>query len=230
MNCQRIYDQLIERSRTRIPPEGYIEHHHIIPRCMNGSDEKSNIAILTPEEHFVAHVLLVKIHTEVPGLIVAVSKMTSGRKVKLKVKHRKLYGWLKRKHSEYMKECQSGKGNSQYGTMWIHKGIENKKIKKGVVPKGWKKGRQIKQMIQRHCTICNCTIHSQVAKYCSSCRELQNKKFQHDRKNINFPRLHGPYKGKDGFIRFIVRNSETESHTYTQKTLPSCWNWQTEGS
>lgn len=40
---------------------------------------------------------------------------------------------------------QSGSGNSQYGSMWITNGIENKKIPKDCeIPVGWKKGRKIK--------------------------------------------------------------------------------------
>lgn len=35
-----------------------------------------------------------------------------------------------------------GEHNSQYGTMWITNGIQNKKIKKDqVIPQGWRKGR-----------------------------------------------------------------------------------------
>lgn len=146
MNYQRIYNQLIERSRTRIPPEGYIEHHHIVPRCMNGSNDKENIAILTPEEHFIAHVLLVKMYPKHAGLILGVFKMchsswsTKGRK------RRKLYGWLKRRHAEYMKERMKGENNPNYGKhwIWIHKGNENRKIEKtNFIPDGWEKGRKI---------------------------------------------------------------------------------------
>lgn len=37
---------------------------------------------------------------------------------------------------------QTGKGNSQYGTMWITNGITNQKIQKtDSLPEGWKKGR-----------------------------------------------------------------------------------------
>lgn len=40
---------------------------------------------------------------------------------------------------------QMGKGNSQFGTMWITDGIKNKKIKKiDLIPDGWKKGRVLK--------------------------------------------------------------------------------------
>lgn len=38
----------------------YKERHHIIPRCMNGSDDKENLIDLTAEEHFRAHELLAK--------------------------------------------------------------------------------------------------------------------------------------------------------------------------
>jgi hypothetical protein len=39
-------------------------------------------------------------------------------------------------------KCQSGKGNSQYGTVWITNGSQNKKMKKGEdMPEGWHKGR-----------------------------------------------------------------------------------------
>ena len=39
-------------------------------------------------------------------------------------------------------KAQRGKGNSQYGTMWITNGVENTKIKKGnLMPQGWRAGR-----------------------------------------------------------------------------------------
>jgi len=61
------------------------------------------------------------------------------------------YGTFKgKKHSDdskqKMREAKLGKKlkseNSQYGTMWITNGIENKKIKKeDIIPEGWYKGR-----------------------------------------------------------------------------------------
>lgn len=206
MNYTQIYEQLIIRAKTRIPPEGYIEHHHIIPRCLGGSDDKENIAILTPEEHFVAHVLLVKIHPEVPGLIVAVSRMCKGKGRK----RRRLYGWLRRKHSSYLKEIQSGKGNSQYGTIWIHRGLENKKIKKNeTIPEGWGKGRQ--QVIKQstNCILCNKDIDNSGKKYCTECktRKLEN----------NILLLNDMYKfyKKHGWELFV----ETYHYPYSQQNL-----------
>lgn len=39
---------------------GYVEKHHIIPKSMGGSDDKANLVFLTAKEHFIAHMLLVK--------------------------------------------------------------------------------------------------------------------------------------------------------------------------
>lgn len=50
-------------------------------------------------------------------------------------------------HSDEVKKKislrQSGKNNSQFGTMWITNGKESKKINNKRIPKGWKKGRVI---------------------------------------------------------------------------------------
>ena len=93
MNYQKHYDLLIERSKTRIL-EGYVEKHHIIPRCLGGSNEKDNIAILTPEEHFLAHQLLVKIYPGNRKLIYAAQLMTVHNSHQRN--NNKLFGWLRR--------------------------------------------------------------------------------------------------------------------------------------
>lgn len=40
----------------------YHEFHHIVPRCVGGTDMKSNIVALTPREHFLCHWLLTKMY------------------------------------------------------------------------------------------------------------------------------------------------------------------------
>jgi hypothetical protein len=96
MNYERIYDGLVQRALDRVP-EGYVERHHILPKCMGGSDDKSNMVALYPEEHFVAHVLLLKIHKNSEhrhSLAKAVNMMlqeSKGRKHS-RLKGRKLYG------------------------------------------------------------------------------------------------------------------------------------------
>jgi hypothetical protein len=63
------------------------------------------------------------------------------------------YDWTNMKHSEKTKKLMSekkkgisiGENNSQYNTMWITNGINNKKINKNkIIPNGWYKGRIIK--------------------------------------------------------------------------------------
>lgn len=50
----------------------------------------------------------------------------------------------KRKNTMRERGHSKGESNSQFGTMWITNGIENKKIKKtDIVPEGWYKGRKI---------------------------------------------------------------------------------------
>lgn len=59
MNYKKIYDALILKAKNR-EPSGYTESHHILPRCMGGLDEKSNLVRLTAREHYLAHWLLAK--------------------------------------------------------------------------------------------------------------------------------------------------------------------------
>ncbi len=54
---QKWYDSLIERARTRAL-EGYVETHHIIPKCLGGTNDSSNLVKLTAREHLIAHLLL----------------------------------------------------------------------------------------------------------------------------------------------------------------------------
>lgn len=94
MNYQKHYNKLIDRAKNRIL-EGYSESHHIVPRCMGGLDEESNLVSLTPEEHYVAHQLLVKIYPNEHRLVYGLLLMTTdafGNRV-----HNKLFGWHRRK-------------------------------------------------------------------------------------------------------------------------------------
>ena len=55
------YYNLIEKARDRTKIDGcYYEAHHIIPRCMGGTEEKTNLVNLTLREHYIAHLLLSK--------------------------------------------------------------------------------------------------------------------------------------------------------------------------
>jgi hypothetical protein len=63
MDYGRIYREFIRDRRLREPKlSGYSEKHHIVPRCMGGTDSARNLIRLTPEDHFFAHLLLAKAH------------------------------------------------------------------------------------------------------------------------------------------------------------------------
>lgn len=74
MNYAEHYTRLIERARAR-RLSGYRERHHVIPRCMGGTNAAANIVELTAAEHYVAHQLLAKMHPERPGLTYAAVRM-----------------------------------------------------------------------------------------------------------------------------------------------------------
>jgi hypothetical protein len=100
MNYQKLYNNIVRRGQNRIL-EGYSEKHHIVPRCMGGTDEVTNLVSLTPEEHYLCHLLLVKIHPKNIRLVKAAMFMvSSNNNVK---RNNKAYGWLKRQYSEYMR-------------------------------------------------------------------------------------------------------------------------------
>jgi len=100
MNYQKIYNNIVNRGKNRVLTE-YKESHHILPRCMGGTDDPHNLVDLTPEEHYVCHLLLVKIHRGHIGLVRAAMFLTASNKdVK---RNNKIYGWIKRQYSEYMK-------------------------------------------------------------------------------------------------------------------------------
>ena len=101
MNYQKIYNNLINRATRRIS-EGYVEKHHIVPRCLGGTDAKENIVSLYPEEHYLAHLLLCKVNKGNSKLLYAAMNMTSGSMINNGKRNNKAYGWLRRQYAESM--------------------------------------------------------------------------------------------------------------------------------
>lgn len=97
MNYKRVYDSIVARGKERVL-DCYKENHHIVPRCLGGTDDSSNLVYLTPEEHYVCHQLLVKLHPDSAGCIWAARAMARNKYGR----SNKLYGWLRRKWSEQM--------------------------------------------------------------------------------------------------------------------------------
>lgn len=97
MNYLKHYDTLISRAKSRTLTNGF-ETHHIIPKCAGGDNSKDNLVRLLIEEHYTAHLLLVKIYKTkdiaiYQKLLYACNRMTGGSNIGRK---NKLYGWVKR--------------------------------------------------------------------------------------------------------------------------------------
>jgi len=101
--------------------DGYTERHHVLPRCLGGGDDASNIVRLTPEEHYVAHQLLVKMHPGNSGLLGAAAFMSS--RSSFLGRRNKTYGWLRRRVSEHMAKRTVSKES-------IEKGAAKNRLKK----------------------------------------------------------------------------------------------------
>jgi len=144
MDYKKHYDLLIERARSR-QLTGYVERHHIVPKCMNGTNKKENIVKLTPEEHYVAHQLLVKIYPENDSLAYAVYKMTVTSTTMNR--NNKKYGWVKRKYQSVCKK-RIGKKNPSYGRSWYHcpDTFKSGKFLEKDIPTGWIKGQRVKKV------------------------------------------------------------------------------------
>lgn len=153
MNYRQVYNNLVEK-RKALSPSGYTEKHHIIPKSLGGSSSPSNLVSLTAREHFIAHLLLSKMYAE--GSIQwvkmqkALIRMFSENCIQERCSPSKWYAYAKERASTAAKINQSGKGNSQYGKIWVYNELLKltTSTKKEDLPKylenGWKVGRVIK--------------------------------------------------------------------------------------
>ena len=129
MNYDRIYKEIVDnalgRDHTKI---GYKERHHIIPKCMNGTDEYNNLVYLTAREHFLAHWLLVKIYPNNTGLIHGFNVMCVDSYGNRNL-NTHLYKYARERVSKLYKEKSKGtwqgKDNPMYGKsfydVWLNK-------------------------------------------------------------------------------------------------------------
>ena len=109
MNYREFIDS-IKNSRPNVWFE-YSERHHIIPRCLGGTDDENNLIYLTYREHFIAHKLLADENPEVTGLFYALFRMCDGKRDVSKEE----YAYIKLEISKRMSSEFKGEGNPFYG-------------------------------------------------------------------------------------------------------------------
>ena len=147
MDYSKIYNSIINNGKNRHSDENiYYESHHIIPKCLGGTDKKDNLVFLTAREHFIAHLLLVKMYPTNYGLVKAANMMCSHNQTMSERISNRRYEWLRIKLSVAM-SGMTGEKNSSFGSIWIHNELikQSKKIDKTLaeqyINEGWKKGR-----------------------------------------------------------------------------------------
>jgi hypothetical protein len=110
MNYQRIHDAIIDRARNRTLT-GYVEKHHVIPRCIDASSKET--VKLTAREHFIVHKLLCEIYPDEPKLVYAYWAMCNKQGSKRMIRNYKVssreYARAKCMFAEYSSKLHSGK-------------------------------------------------------------------------------------------------------------------------
>jgi hypothetical protein len=142
LDYKRIYNNLILRAQNRSLID-YKESHHIIPRCLGGSNDKSNLVELTAEEHYVCHQLLVKIYPDNAKIAFAAKMMT--RCSTTQARNNKMYSWLRKRLSAFHKSNMIG---NTYATG--NKGQPSKRKNRKFGPNPKKKG-PAKRLECPHC-------------------------------------------------------------------------------
>ena len=120
MDYKKIYDSIIEkRLLNKLPKNVYGENHHIIPKCLGGSDEMTNLVKLTAKEHFVCHLLLSEMYpkksSEWYKMNHAFHMMSLSSYNHKRYINSRIYEMKRKDFSETMSWAQSGDKNSQYG-------------------------------------------------------------------------------------------------------------------
>lgn len=62
---ERWYLNLVAKARAERPIEPHLpntEKHHILPRCLGGSDDENNLVRFTIRQHYLAHMFLIRMY------------------------------------------------------------------------------------------------------------------------------------------------------------------------
>lgn len=106
------YFKIIKNAKNRKIYGDYTEKHHIIPKCIGGTNSKDNLIKLTAREHFIVHLLLIKMVNvnDVYRMVCAVVRFRH------KVTNSRQYELLRK----YVSRYSCGKYNKSYGKMWAY--------------------------------------------------------------------------------------------------------------
>lgn len=145
------YVKFIESCRNKTH-DGYTENHHILPQSIypefkNLKLHEWNSIRLSSRQHFIAHCILSRAFKynspQWHSMIKAFNRMGhNGGATKSRYINSRLYEQNRKHMSVTMRETQTGKLNSQYGTMWAFNPYTNKhqKIQKELINECYEQG------------------------------------------------------------------------------------------
>lgn len=120
----QLIDKCIQMESEGYPDDMYTEVHHILPKCMGGTNDKSNLVRMPVRYHIVAHLLLSKIYINNNKLICAAFLMINinntiiSSRVAAQVREAFINSRIGTHHSEEtkkkMSESQLGEKNHMY--------------------------------------------------------------------------------------------------------------------
>ena len=153
MNYQKIYDSIIENRKTQTVKEEYSETHHIIPKSIGGSNNFNNLVILTGREHFICHLLLVKIYKNTPNyykMVKAFFMMQTESKNQHRYITSRKYHKLREDYSKFQSDSVVGNKNPMYGKVWCVPETDvnctqRKPFLKHSIPDGWISTKEMKK-------------------------------------------------------------------------------------
>ena len=234
MNYKKIYDNIINYRKNN-EYKGYTECHHILPRSLGGSNDKTNLVNLSAREHYICHLLLTKMYEKgtneyyksVHAFMMMCNAKSNNQERDYKI-NSKIYEKLKIDFSLTMSKSKLGENNSQFKTFWIYN--PTLKINMNVrhdhiIEDGWIKGRVMnweKHQSQLYCRTCNKKgLKNKNTTYCSvKCKPKKEKnlhsrtKRSNDLKNVDWLFLLNIYNmyGLEGVkilcnIEFTSRNN-----------------------
>jgi hypothetical protein len=108
---KNIVSSIQKQNRIKQNGCGY-DRHHIIPKSLGGSNTKLNLVLVTAREHFILHLLLVRIvqDSDVYRMINAIRRFTK------KVSNSREFDLLRTTISRY----SMGHLNPSYGRKWVY--------------------------------------------------------------------------------------------------------------
>jgi len=154
MDHARIYHSLVTKANGRglnkAEHTGYFEIHHIVPRCRGGSDAGNSLVMLTGREHYIAHMLLWKMHPNDYLLLYAAFMMTNvdsrnGGKV-----NSRLYAATREEFARVKSETTEGMMTKQLV------GVRNHRLLV-VSEAGYRRNARDQEMAKWNC-VCDCGV------------------------------------------------------------------------